>query len=190
MHFTFSCYIFQTANKYRTTITWRSQIFFPSSTILSDKLQQIASLTKQHFKLYCQIYYKILGSLHFGILYNWFWQWLTWFGLLLFHPREIKHRNLCRCVMGQGFTICSAKSDFKDFKNKNPKAGIASVIIQSFLHISRNSTFSVLISTVIQLALFFSLWEFNQSCDKFTISFECHKPNSITTNSFETNVND
>lgn len=110
-------------------ITWRSQIFFPSSTIISDKLQQIANLTKQQFKLYCHIYYKIPGSLHFGILYNWFWQWLTWFGLLLFHPREIKQQNLCRCVMGQGFTICSAKSDFKDFKNKNPKAGIASVII-------------------------------------------------------------
>lgn len=108
--------------------------FFPHSeaTIKSNTLQQITSLTKQHFKLYCHIYYKMFGSLRFDILYNWFWQWLTWFGLLQFHPREIKHQNLCRCVMGQRFTICSAKSDFKDFKNKNPKVGIASVIIFIF----------------------------------------------------------
>lgn len=72
--------------------------------------------SKTTFWLHCHIYYKTLGSLHFGILYNWFWQWLTWFGLLQFHPREIKHQNLCRCVMGQRFTICSAKSDFKDLK--------------------------------------------------------------------------
>lgn len=71
---------------------------------------------KTTFWLHCHIYYKTLGSLHSGILYNWFWQWLTWFGLLQFHPREIKHQNLCRCVMGQRFTICSAKSDFKDLK--------------------------------------------------------------------------
>lgn len=71
---------------------------------------------KTTFWLHCHIYYKTLGSLRFGILYNWFWQWLTWFGLLQFHPREIKHQNLCRCVMGQRFTICSAKSDFKDLK--------------------------------------------------------------------------
>lgn len=73
-------------------------------------------LNKTTFWLHCHIYYKTLGSLHFGILYNWFWQWLTWFGLLQFHPREIKHQILCRCVMGQRFTICSAMSDFKDLK--------------------------------------------------------------------------
>lgn len=49
-----------------------SQIFSPSSTIIGDKLQQIASLTKQHFKLHCHIYYEVPGSLNFGILYNWF----------------------------------------------------------------------------------------------------------------------
>lgn len=27
--------------------------------------------------------------------------------------------------MGQRFTICSAKSDFKDFRNKNTKLGTA-----------------------------------------------------------------
>lgn len=46
MHFIFSCFIFQTANKYRTiTSQWKDhlevQIFSPSSTILSDKLQQV-----------------------------------------------------------------------------------------------------------------------------------------------------
>lgn len=81
---------------------------------------------KTTFWLHCHIYSKTLGSLHFGILYNCFWQWLTWLGLLQFHPREIKHQNLCRCVMGQRFTICSAKSDFKDLKN--PKVGNASII--------------------------------------------------------------
>lgn len=71
---------------------------------------------KTTFWLRCHIYYKTLGSLHFGILYNWFWQWLREFGLLHFHPGEIKHQNLRRCVMGQRLTICSAKSDFKDLE--------------------------------------------------------------------------
>lgn len=145
-------------------ITCKSQIFSPSSAIRGDKLQQIASLTKQHFKLYCHIYYKVPGSLHFGILYNWFWQWLTWFGLLLFHPREIKHQNLCRCVMGQGFTICSAKSDFKDFKTKNTKVGIDSVIIYSFFAYFKELEFQC----------------FNQHC--YSTDF-CNNLTNCTTNS-------
>lgn len=79
---------------------------------------------KTTFWLRCHIYYKTLGSLHFGILYNWFWQWLTEFGLPQFHPGEIKQQNLRRCVMGQRLTICSAKSDFKDLKKPKSWQGL------------------------------------------------------------------
>lgn len=52
------------------------------------------------FWLHCHIYYKTLGSLLSGILYDWFWQWLTWFGLLRFHPREIKHQKSMQVCNG------------------------------------------------------------------------------------------
>lgn len=50
--------------------------------------------------LHCHIYYKTLGSLHFGILYNWFWQWLTEFGPLQFHPGEIKQAESSQVCNG------------------------------------------------------------------------------------------
>lgn len=93
---------------------------------------------KTTFWLHCHIYYKTLGSLHFGIFYNWFWQWLTCFGLLQFHPGEIKHHDLRRCVMGQRFTICSAKSDFKDLKKILKLAMLLSSLLFKVFSIFQN----------------------------------------------------